>query len=66
MKRAVRDFAAKELDGHLYVMAQHTFETDPDPQPSKHPHVHLVVKVRSDEGKRLNPRKDDQIGRAHV
>ena len=59
VKRAVRDFAAKELDGHLYVMAQHTFETDPDPQPSKHPHVHLVVKVRSDEGKRLNPRKDD-------
>ena len=59
VKRAVRDFAAKELDGHLYVMAQHTFETDPDPQPSKHPHVHLVVKVRSDEGKRLNPRKGD-------
>jgi hypothetical protein len=59
VKRAVRDFAAKELEGHLYVMAQHTFETDPDPQPSKHPHVHLVVKVRSDEGKRLNPRKDD-------
>ena len=59
VKRAVRDFAAKELDGHLYVMAQHTFETDPDPKPSKHPHVHLVVKVRSDEGKRLNPRKGD-------
>jgi hypothetical protein len=59
VKRAVRDFAAKELDGHLYVMAQHTFETDPDPQPSKHPHVHLVVKVRSDQGKRLNPRKND-------
>ena len=35
----MRDFAAKELDGHLYVMAQHTFETDPDPQPSKPPAV---------------------------
>ena len=59
VKRAVRDFAAKELDGHLYVMAQHTFENDPDPQPSKHPHVHIIVKVRNEEGKRLNPRKDD-------
>ena len=59
VKRAVRDFAAKELDGHLYVMAQHTFDTDPDPEPSKHPHVHVIVKVRSEEGRRLNPRKDD-------
>ena len=59
VKRAVRDFAAKELDGHLYVMAQHTFANDPDPEPSRHPHVHIIVKVRNDEGKRLNPRKDD-------
>jgi hypothetical protein len=59
VKRAVRDFAAKELEGHLYVMAQHTFDNDPDPKPSKHPHVHVIVKVRSDEGKRLNPRKGD-------
>ena len=59
VKRAVRDFAAKELDGHFYVMAQHTFDTDPDPEPSKHPHVHVIVKVRSEEGRRLNPRKDD-------
>ena len=59
VKRAVRDFAAKELEGHLYMMAQHTFDNDPDPEPSKHPHVHIIVKVRNDEGKRLNPRKDD-------
>src|ERR1035438_1369536 len=39
VKRAMRDFAAKELDGHLYVMAQHTFETDSDPQPSKPPAI---------------------------
>lgn len=59
VKRAVRDFAERELGGHLYVMAQHTFDNDPDPEPSKHPHVHIVVKVRGEDGKRLNPRKDD-------
>lgn len=60
IKRAVRDFAAREFEGHQYVMAMHTFETDPDPKPSKHPHVHVAVKARHDEsGIRLNPRKGD-------
>jgi hypothetical protein len=63
VKRAVSDFAAKEfggeLDGHRYVMALHTYDTDPDPKPVKHPHVHLVVKAESRLGIRLNPRKAD-------
>jgi len=32
---------------------------DPDPEPSEHPHVHLIVNVRGEDGKRLNPRKED-------
>lgn len=59
VKRAVRDFAAREFDNHRYVMALHTFDTDPDPEPSRHPHVHLVVKARGFDGTRLNPRKAD-------
>ena len=59
VKRAARDFAAREFSGHAYVMAQHTFETDPDPEPSRHPHVHLIVKARGDDLVRLNPRKAD-------
>lgn len=59
VKRAVRDFAAKEFADHQYVMALHTFDTDPDKNPSRHPHVHLAVKAYSEDGVRLNPRKAD-------
>jgi hypothetical protein len=59
VKKAVRDFAAREFSDHQYVMALHTFDTDPDSKPSKHPHVHLCVKAMSLEGTRLNPRKAD-------
>ncbi len=59
VKRAARDFAAREFADHQYVMALHTFDTDPDPKPSRNPHVHLTVKTRSLQGVRLNPRKED-------
>ncbi|WP_424196619.1 relaxase/mobilization nuclease domain-containing protein (plasmid) [Ampullimonas aquatilis] len=59
VKRAARDFAAREFPDHQYVMALHTFETDPDKEPSKHPHVHLAVKARNENGVKLNPRKAD-------
>jgi hypothetical protein len=59
VKRAARDFAAREFTKHQYVMVLHTFDTDPDRQPSPHPHVHLSVKARADDGRRLNPRKAD-------
>ena len=39
-------------------MARHTFENDPDFEPFKHPHVHLIVKMRGENGKRLNPSKE--------
>lgn len=59
VKRAARDFAAREFEDHQYVMALHTFDTDPDVKPSLHPHVHLCVKAVSLDGIRLNPRKAD-------
>ncbi len=58
--KAARDFAKAEFSQtHDYVMALHTFATDPGPKPSKHPHVHLAVKSRGFDGTRLNPRKAD-------
>lgn len=48
---AVRDFAREEFGAkHRYAFVLHT---DDD-----HPHVHLVVKAMSEEGDRLNIRKD--------
>jgi hypothetical protein len=48
---AVRDFAREEFAlKHRYAMVLHT---DDD-----HPHVHMVVKAVSEEGDRLNIRKD--------
>jgi hypothetical protein len=59
VKRAARDFAAEEFAGYQYVMAHHTFDSDPDEEPSKNPHVHLAVKAQGADGRRLNPRKAD-------
>ncbi len=59
LKRAARDFAAREFENHQYVMALHTYDTDPDPKRPLHPHVHLCVKARSLDGTRLNPKKAD-------
>ena len=48
---AVRDFAREEFGlVHRYAMALHTDEP--------HPHVHLLVKAVSEQGERLNIRKD--------
>jgi hypothetical protein len=50
VQAAVRNFAREEFGlKHRYVMALHTDEP--------HPHVHLVLKARSDDGRRLYVRK---------
>ena len=50
VQAAVRNFAREEFAiKHRYVMALHTDEP--------HPHVHLVLKARSEEGRRLYIRK---------
>lgn len=51
LKKAVREFAQVELNGHRYVMVLHEHQANP--------HVHLSVKAESISGKRLNPRKTD-------
>ncbi len=57
--RAAADFARAEFGGHQYVMALHTFDTDPGREPAAQPHVHLCVKATGLDGVRLNPRKQD-------
>ena len=50
VQAAVRNFAREEFAlKHRYVMALHTDEP--------HPHVHLVLKARSEDGRRLYLRK---------
>jgi hypothetical protein len=50
VQAAVRNFAREEFAlKHRYVMALHTDEP--------HPHVHLVLKARSEEGRRLYLRR---------
>jgi len=49
--RAAREFAKDEFAEHRYVMVLHDHQANP--------HVHLSVKIESDRGKRLNPRKAD-------
>jgi len=51
LKKAVREFAKAELEGHRYVMVFHGHQGNP--------HVHLCVRAESSTGKRLNPRKAD-------
>lgn len=56
---AAKEFAEEQFKDHKYLMVQHTYSNDPNKKPSENPHVHIVVKAVSDNGKRLNPRKDD-------
>jgi len=51
LRKAVREFAKAELEGHRYVMVLHDHQANP--------HVHLCVRAESSTGKRLNPRKAD-------
>lgn len=59
VRRAVMHFAADEFSGHQYAMVLHSYGSDPDKDPARHPHVHLCVKAMGDDGRRLNPRKQD-------
>jgi hypothetical protein len=64
VKKAARDFAAREFPNHFYAMALHTIDTphfgnDKNDPPSPNPHVHLLVKSEGFDGTRLNPRKAD-------
>lgn len=54
---AAREFAAEQFDGHQYVFGlHHHSEREGEPP---HPHVHLCVLLKNEDGRRLNPRKND-------
>lgn len=59
MLDAVKAFAQEHFQGHQYVMAVHTHETDPASDAPAHPHVHLVVRAEDENGLRMHVRKSD-------
>lgn len=59
MLDAVKAFAGEHFQGHQYIMALHTHETDPASDAPAHPHVHLVVRAEDDNGLRMHVRKSD-------
>jgi len=57
MLDAVQAFAREQFQGHQYVMALHTQETDPADDPPAHPHVHVVLRAENEDGQRIHIRK---------
>jgi hypothetical protein len=56
---AVAAVALQPFQGHQYLMALHTPETDPAEDAPPHPHVHLVLRAESESGHRMHIRKAD-------
>jgi hypothetical protein len=54
---AVQAFSREHFEGHQYVMALHTPETDPAKKVPEHPHVHVIVRAEAEDGQRLYIRK---------
>lgn len=59
MLDAVQCFAREHFQGHQYVMALHTPQTDPAKMPPEHPHVHLILRAEDEDGQRIYIRKGD-------
>lgn len=57
MLDAVQAFAREHFQGHQYIMALHTPETDPADDPPPHPHVHVVLRAEDEDGQRIHIRK---------
>lgn len=57
MLDAVQAFGREHFQGHQYVMALHTQETDPADDPPAHPHVHVVLRAENENGQRIYIRK---------
>ena len=51
VKNAARTFAEEQFEKHEYLFVQHLDQ--------QHPHVHICVLMRDEQGKRMNPRKND-------
>jgi hypothetical protein len=59
MLGAVQAFARDRFQGHQYLMALHTHETDPADDAPEHPHVHLILRAEDENGQRIYIRKGD-------
>jgi len=59
MANAVVDFARERFQGHQFVIALHTNDTDPADNPPEHPHVHLILRAEDENGQRIYIRKSD-------
>lgn len=56
---AVQAVAQARFQGHQYLMALHTHETDPAKDAPEHPHVHLILRAEDEDGHRIHIRKTD-------
>ena len=56
---AVQAVAQACFQGHQYLMALHTHETDPAKDAPEHPHVHLILRAEDENGSRIHIRKTD-------
>lgn len=56
---AVAAVASDRFQGHQYLMAVHTQQTDPADDPPAHPHVHLILRAEDHDGRRIHIRKGD-------
>lgn len=54
---AVQAVAQARFQGHQYLMALHTHETDPAKDAPEHPHVHLILRAEDEDGHRIHIRK---------
>jgi len=59
MLEAVQAVAQARFQGHQYLMALHTHETDPAKDAPEHPHVHLILRAEDEDGHRIHIRKTD-------
>jgi len=59
MLEAVQAVAAACFQGHQYLMALHTQDTDPANDAPEHPHVHLIVRAEDEDGRRIHIRKTE-------
>jgi hypothetical protein len=56
---SVQAFARDRFQGHQYVMALHTHETDLGDDAPEHPHIHLILRAEDEHGQRIYIRKGD-------
>lgn len=57
LRDAVAAVAREHFQGHKYLLALHTADTDPADNSPAHPHVHLILRAEDESGRRIHIRK---------